>query len=224
MVLGETYYLSFLEDSMKKRIRPLRSLDPPGKPIELQRRNWEANAIDSLLQVLPKEIQLSLKSLSDTEAFTTIIAETDSPLTLIDEGGQGFTLDDFNINIRDFIDSFKENLKVPEGSLFAARNKIGIPGTLHSVTCTRDRRGNIIGLTYKVGIQVQGITSLVSDLLQNFLPNSEVPHYKSILVVGLPGTGKTTLLREISYKLSSVQRESVVVVDSYDEITGRLEG
>jgi stage III sporulation protein SpoIIIAA len=92
---------------------------------------------------------------------------------------------------------------------FTTDNRAGIERTLHRISCIRNRRGNIVGLTLRVGRAVYGTVDIVRDLLESG---------NSILLLGKPGVGKTTLLREAARVLAKEKR--VVVVDTSNEIGG----
>lgn len=100
---------------------------------------------------------------------------------------------------------------VSEG--FDDDNRAGIDGTLHRVSVLNGRNGDTIGVTLRVGRHVFGVASIMSDLL--LAPT----HTKSsVLVLGPPGSGKTTMIRDVARILSEELR--VVIVDSNDEIGG----
>jgi len=94
-------------------------------------------------------------------------------------------------------------------SSFTSDNRAGIERTLHRISCIRNRTGDIIGLTLRVGRAVYGTVDIVKDLLESG---------KGILLLGKPGVGKTTLLREAARVLAEEKR--VVVVDTSNEIGG----
>lgn len=95
--------------------------------------------------------------------------------------------------------------------LFDRDNRAGIEGTLHRISAIRNRRGEIIGLTCRVGRAVMGMIDLVKDLFSSG---------KNILLLGKPGIGKTTLLRESARVLSTEFKKRVIVVDTSNEIAG----
>ena len=95
-------------------------------------------------------------------------------------------------------------------------NRAGVNETLHRVSVIRNRAGNVVGLTARVGRAIEGSADLVLDLLRSG---------RSVLLLGRPGVGKTTAIREIA-RVLSVSRESggmarrVVIVDTSNEIGG----
>jgi len=94
---------------------------------------------------------------------------------------------------------------------FDRDNRAGIERTLHRISAIRNRRGEIVGLTCRVGRAVFGVIDIVKDLFESG---------KSILLLGKPGVGKTTLLREGARILGVELRKRVVVVDTSNEIAG----
>jgi stage III sporulation protein AA len=105
---------------------------------------------------------------------------------------------------------------------FSSDNRIGIRGSLHRISCKRSRTNGIDGLTYRIGRHAPGCASIIQDTIALLATSTE--ERKSLLLMGKPGTGKTTLLREIAYQLSSDElRQSVMIVDSSNEIGGDSE-
>ncbi len=96
-------------------------------------------------------------------------------------------------------------------SKFSNENRAGIERTLHRISCIRNRQYLINGLTCRVGRAVFGIISVVRDLLESD---------KSILILGKPGVGKTTIIREIARVLSDEIEKRVIVIDTSNEIAG----
>lgn len=96
-------------------------------------------------------------------------------------------------------------------SAFGEDNRAGIPRTLHRISAIRNRSGRIIGLTCRVGRAVHGTISIIRDLVESG---------KSVLLLGRPGVGKTTMLRETARVLADDVRKRVVIVDTSNEIAG----
>ncbi len=94
---------------------------------------------------------------------------------------------------------------------FGKDNRAGIERTLHRISAIRNRVGEIIGLTLRVGRAVLGTVDIVRDVIESG---------QSVLLVGRPGVGKTTLLREAARVLSDEVQKRVVVVDTSNEIAG----
>jgi stage III sporulation protein SpoIIIAA len=94
---------------------------------------------------------------------------------------------------------------------FGEDNRAGIERTLHRISCIRNRRGRIVGLTCRVGRAVFGTIRVIEDLIQDG---------SSVLLLGRPGVGKTTMLREMARVLSDDMNKRVVIVDTSNEIGG----
>ncbi len=90
-------------------------------------------------------------------------------------------------------------------------NRAGIEATLHRISVIRSRQGRIIGLTARVGRAVYGSAEVLRDVFTSG---------KSVLLLGSPGVGKTTLLREIARVLADDYHKRVVIVDTSNEIAG----
>lgn len=96
-------------------------------------------------------------------------------------------------------------------SHFSGDNRAGIERTLHRISAMRNRQGEVIGLTCRVGRAVLGTTEIIRDLVESG---------RSILMLGRPGVGKTTALREIARVLADDLLKRVVIIDTSNEIAG----
>src|SRR5713226_8585502 len=94
---------------------------------------------------------------------------------------------------------------------FTRDNRAGIERTLHRISAMRNRLGEIVGLTCRVGRAIYGTVDIIRDIVESG---------KSILLMGKPGVGKTTLLREADRVLADDLEKRVIVVDTSNEIAG----
>ena len=94
---------------------------------------------------------------------------------------------------------------------FGDDNRAGIARTLHRISAIRNRRGRIVGLTCRVGRAVTGTIKVIEDLIESG---------KSVMLLGRPGVGKTTMLREVARVLADDLKKRVIIVDTSNEIAG----
>ncbi|CAL5393545.1 unnamed protein product [Camellia sinensis] len=94
---------------------------------------------------------------------------------------------------------------------FAFDNRAGISRTLHRISAIRNRKGAIIGLTCRVGRAISGSANLLRDLVKDGA---------SLLLIGPPGVGKTTIIRDIARMLANDYKKRVMIVDTSNEIGG----
>jgi len=95
--------------------------------------------------------------------------------------------------------------------MFSSDNRAGIERTLHRISAIRNRTGDIIGLTCRIGRAIYGTIVMIRDLVETG---------ESILLLGRPGVGKTTALREIARVLADDLGKRVVIIDTSNEIAG----
>ena len=118
----------------------------------------------------------------------------------------------FRIGINDI-----ELLTNPLIDRFGPNNRAVLDGSLHRISCMRSKTNQIYSLTYRIGRAVMGLSNIIEDILCG--PSSKSVIKPSILILGYPGTGKTTVIRDITNALSS-QMFNVIVVDTSNEICG----
>ena len=95
--------------------------------------------------------------------------------------------------------------------MFSTDNRAGIERTLHRISAIRNRTGDIIGLTCRIGRAIFGTIVMIRDLIETG---------NSILLLGRPGVGKTTALREIARVLADDMKKRVVIIDTSNEVAG----
>lgn len=157
-----------------------------------------------LLALLPEEMRR--RASEHPELYELIEAVMDlgrKPLARFPSGD--FILSDCPITVQDI-----EHATSQVGD-FAVDNRAGISRTLHRISAIRNRKGAIIGLTCRVGRAVSGSANLLQDLVQDGA---------SLLLIGPPGVGKTTIIREIARILANDYKKRVMIVDTSNEIGG----
>lgn len=158
--------------------------------------------LTALLAVLPPEIKQALQRAGQLEDLLEVILD----LGRVPEArfvDREVVLSDREVT-REQIDAV-----VSQISEFDADNRAGIERTLHRISAIRNRRGDIVGLTCRVGRAIQGTIGIIEDIILSG---------KSVLLMGRPGVGKTTMLREAARVLAEKKR--VVIVDTSNEIGG----
>ena len=121
-----------------------------------------------------------------------------------------FLRESFLLDLREVTDEDIRYVVDRIGS-FGEDNRAGIERTLHRISAIRNREKKVVGLTLRVGRAVYGTIRIIEDLLITG---------KGILLVGKPGVGKTTMLREVARVLSDDARKRTIVVDTSNEIAG----
>ncbi len=158
--------------------------------------------LEALLAVLPEDIRRAVEHADDSDNLLEVILDLGRVPTarFVD---REIVLRDREVTREeiDYVDA-----RVGE---FDADNRAGIERTLHRISAIRNRRGHIVGLTLRVGRAVYGTIDIIEDIITSG---------KSILLLGRPGVGKTTLLREAARILAETRR--VVIVDTSNEIGG----
>jgi len=160
--------------------------------------------LDELLAVLPPQVRRALEREPSLEDLLEVI------LDLGREPQARFpdrTLQLSNVEVTEAdIDYVVQRV-----GAFGKDNRAGIERTLHRISAIRNRQGRIIGLTCRVGRAVFGTIDIIQDVIERG---------KSVLMLGRPGIGKTTKLREIARVLADEFNKRVVIVDTSNEIAG----
>ncbi|HEX5733529.1 MAG TPA: R3H domain-containing nucleic acid-binding protein [Blastocatellia bacterium] len=160
--------------------------------------------LDLLLTVLPPHIRDALAKAGGIESLIEVVLD----LGRQPEGrypGRALYLTDSLVAI--------EDIKYVSSRVghFTRDNRAGIERTLHRISAMRNRLGEIVGLTCRVGRAIYGTVDIIRDIVESG---------KSLLLMGKPGVGKTTLLREAARVLADDLEKRVIVVDTSNEIAG----
>lgn len=160
--------------------------------------------LDRLLTLLPATVQSHLKTPEARDQLLEVVLD----LGRVPEArypGRSACLGEACVT--------REDLQATVDRLgqFGADNRAGVERTLHRISAIRNRRGEVVGLTCRVGRAVFGTVAMVRDLLDRG---------DSLLLMGRPGVGKTTALREIARVLADDLSKRVVVIDTSNEIAG----
>jgi stage III sporulation protein SpoIIIAA len=158
--------------------------------------------LSSLLNILPPEITQALSELNRYDELLEVILDLGRVSTARFIDGE-YTLLNREVTSEDL------DLVTLQVGDFDADNRAGIERTLHRISGIRNRKGEIVGLTCRVGRAVFGTIDIIQDIVESG---------KSILILGKPGVGKTTMLREAARVLAESKR--VVIVDTSNEIGG----
>jgi stage III sporulation protein SpoIIIAA len=168
------------------------------------RQRESIDDLDALLTSLPPEIVAAVHRLPDRTELIEVVMDLgrrpearfpDSEIALLD---------------REIVEADLAFVIEHIGT-FGDDNRAGIERTLHRISAIRNRNGKIVGLTCRIGRAVYGTIEIINDFVETG---------KSILIMGRPGIGKTTMLREAARVLADTMGKRVVVVDTSNEIAG----
>jgi len=160
--------------------------------------------LDAMLETLPLHIVGPLREREDRHDLLEVVLDLGRPSEARFPGREE-TLSEVEVSEEDI------EYVVSRIGDFGDDNRAGIERTLHRISCIRNRRGRIVGLTCRVGRAVYGTIHVIEDLVKTG---------KSILLLGRPGVGKTTMLREVARVLADEMNKRVVIVDTSNEIAG----
>lgn len=162
------------------------------------------DGLTQLLEVLPAVVRERLERGAGLEDLIEVVLDYGRPA---------------EARYRDHVERFEEVI-VTEKDIdyvtknigeFGSDNRAGIERTLHRISCLRNRHGKVIGLTCRVGRALEGTIDIIDDIVRSGA---------SILLLGKPGVGKTTKLREVARVLADEVGKRVVIVDTSNEIAG----
>ena len=160
--------------------------------------------LDRLLMLLPGVVQQALTTDESRHQLLEVVLDL-GRLPEARYPGRSMALGETTVS-REQLQAMVERL-----GQFGADNRAGIERTLHRISAIRNRRAEVVGLTCRVGRAVFGTVAIVRDLLDRG---------DSLLLMGRPGVGKTTALREIARVLADELGKRVVVIDTSNEIAG----
>lgn len=160
--------------------------------------------LDALLTSLPPEIVDAVHALPDRVALIEVVMDLGRRPEARFPDSESALLD------REIVEADLAFVVEHIGT-FGDDNRAGIERTLHRISAIRNRNGKIVGLTCRIGRAVYGTIEIINDFVETG---------KSILIMGRPGIGKTTMLREAARVLADNMGKRVVVVDTSNEIAG----
>ena len=160
--------------------------------------------LDRLLELLPDAVQEQLRAEEARQQLLEVVLDL-GRLPEARYPGRALALGSTPLSREDLA------AVVARIGQFGGDNRAGIERTLHRISAIRNRQGEVVGLTCRVGRAVFGTVAMVRDLLDGG---------QSLLLMGRPGVGKTTALREIARVLADELERRVVVIDTSNEIAG----
>jgi stage III sporulation protein SpoIIIAA len=162
------------------------------------------NGLSEFLEVLPAVVRERLERVEGLESLIEVVLDYGRPA---------------EARYRDHVERM-EDVPVSEHDIafvvksigeFGSDNRAGIERTLHRISCIRNRHQKVIGLTCRVGRALEGTIDIIDDIVRSG---------QSLLLLGKPGIGKTTKLREVARVLADEVGKRVVIVDTSNEIAG----
>ena len=163
-----------------------------------------ADDLENLLEILPDFIRFPLEQNKNRKALIEIVMDLGRrPEARFPSGPKYLSNKTISWQDLDFC--------IRKIGNFSSDNRSGIERTLHRISSIRNRKGTIIGLTCRVGRAIFGTINIIRDLLER---------KESLLLLGRPGVGKTTAIREIARILADEMERRVVIIDTSNEIAG----
>ncbi len=167
-------------------------------------RRETTDDLDALMDALPPEICERLRSFASRQDLLEVVMDLGRRPEARFTHGQESLLD------REITEADIAHV-IDHIGVFGDDNRAGIERTLHRISAIRNRSGKVVGLTCRIGRAVFGTIDIIRDIVEGG---------QSILILGRPGVGKTTMLREVARVLADDLRKRVVIVDTSNEIAG----
>src|SRR5258706_15583250 len=164
----------------------------------------QSDELEALLRGLPPDLVQRVRALDGLEGLLEIVMDL-GRLPEARFAGREEYLSQREVSAQDL------GYVISRIGQFGGDNRAGIERTLHRISALRNRAGKVVGLTLRVGRAMYGTMEIIRDVVESG---------KSILLLGRPGVGKTTLLREVARVLADDLGKRVVVVDTSNEIAG----
>jgi stage III sporulation protein SpoIIIAA len=167
-------------------------------------RQETTDDLDALLQALPTEIVDRLRSFANRSDLLEVVMDLGRRPEARFTHGEEELLD------RE-VGEPEIAYVIDHIGVFGDDNRAGIERTLHRISAIRNRSGKVVGLTCRIGRAVFGTIDIIREIVESG---------QSILILGRPGIGKTTMLREVARVLADDLGKRVIVVDTSNEIAG----
>ena len=164
----------------------------------------QSDELEALLRGLPPDLALRVRALDGLEGLLEIVMDL-GRLPEARFAGREEYLSQREVSAEDLA------YVISHIGQFGGDNRAGIERTLHRISALRNRAGKVVGLTLRVGRAVYGTVEIIRDIVESG---------RSILLLGRPGVGKTTMLREVARVLADDLAKRVVIVDTSNEIAG----
>jgi stage III sporulation protein SpoIIIAA len=160
--------------------------------------------LDALLEALPPEIVSRLRGFANRADLLEVVLDLGRRPEARFTHGEEVLLD------REIVEADLAHVIEHIGA-FGGDNRAGIERTLHRISAIRNRAGKVVGLTCRIGRAVFGTIDIIRDIVEGG---------QSVVLLGRPGIGKTTMLREVARVLADDLGKRVIVVDTSNEIAG----